>query len=164
MSFNAFSMLELHFGTFCIFPAQSNVHFLKFKFCTLPPRVAMTRVVLLVCLLAILNRMVRCQSLKCQSSVSLSATVSKKKVSQNRSVSQSVSLRHATFRLSALLILRQSKRFQQMTKMNFKKIAWWFPRNLDALNTILRSRTTYDQYFGPLPALERAFLAPPMHN
>ena len=56
--------------------------------------------------------------------------------------------------------LRDFRKWQ----MNFKKIAWWFPRNFDALNTILRSRTTYDQYFGPLPALERAFLAPPMHN
>ena len=65
----------------------------------------MTGVVLLACLLAILNRMVSCQSLKCQfSSVSLSATVSKNKVSQNQSVSRSVSLRHATFRLSALFV------------------------------------------------------------
>ena len=59
---------------------------------------------------------------------------------------------------------KSTKRFQQMTKMNFKKIAWWFPRNFEALNTILTSKTTYDQYFGPLPALEWAFLAPPMHN
>ena len=56
-----------------------------------------------------------------------------------------------------------NKRFQQMTKMIFQKIAWWFPRNFEALNTILGSKTTYDQYLGPLPAPERAFLAPLMH-
>ena len=56
-----------------------------------------------------------------------------------------------------------SKRFQRMKKMNFLKIAWWFLPNMDAVNTILREKMTHDQYFGPLPALERAFWPRCMH-
>ena len=44
-----------------------------------------------------------------------------------------------------------------MKKMNFLKIAWWFLPNIDAVNTILRKKKTYNKYFSPLPALERAF-------
>ena len=47
-----------------------------------------------------------------------------------------------------------TKRFQQMKKMNFLKIAWWFLPNIDAVNTIPREKMTYDQFFGPLPAPE----------
>ena len=38
------------------------------------------------------------------------------------------------------------ERFQRMTKMNFKKIAWRFPREFEALNTILRETRPYTRH------------------